>query len=245
MDIVLIAGLWLESTVWDEVVAALATQGHRGVPVSLPGQGDGDVAATLEEQTEVVLAAVDACEEPPLAVGHSAAASLAWIAADRRAEGIAGTALIGGFPEVDGAEYAPFFPCVDGVMAFPGWEPFEGADSADLDADAKARIAAAAIPVPEAVATGTVRLTNPARQQVPVTVVCPEFTPEQAMEWIDAGEVPELAEVERLRLVDIVSGHWPMITRPTELAAILADVANDLSEGADDDWDEDDEHDDE
>jgi hypothetical protein len=37
--------------------------------------------------------------------------------------------------------------------------------------------------------------------------------------------VPELAKVKVLDLVDIDSGHWPMITRPAELARLLAAAA--------------------
>jgi pimeloyl-ACP methyl ester carboxylesterase len=74
------------------------------------------------------------------------------------------------------------------------------------------------------VAKGVVRLTDERRFDVPVVVVCPEFTPVQAREWIDGGEAPELARAKRLDLVDIDSGHWPMFTRPTELAQLLADA---------------------
>jgi hypothetical protein len=46
MDIVLIAGLWLGGSVWGNVAARLEARGHRAVPVTLPGQGDGNVSAT-------------------------------------------------------------------------------------------------------------------------------------------------------------------------------------------------------
>ncbi|MDQ7907364.1 alpha/beta hydrolase [Phytohabitans sp. ZYX-F-186] len=222
MEIVLVAGLWLDASVWDGVAAALEPLGHRPVPVTLPGQGDGAGSATLEDQVAAVLAAVDAASAKPMVVGHSAACTLAWLAADARPERVAKVALVGGFPSGDGAPYADFFPVKDGVMPFPGWGPFEGADAADLDEEARRRIASAAIPVPEAVATGVVRLTDERRFDVPVVVVCPEFTPAQAREWIDAGEAPELAMVKRLDLVDIDSGHWPMVTKPGELARLLA-----------------------
>ena len=39
------------------------------------------------------------------------------------------------FPTGDGEPYADFFPVSDGVMSFPGWAPFEGADAADLEQD--------------------------------------------------------------------------------------------------------------
>ncbi|MFB7339330.1 alpha/beta fold hydrolase [Streptomyces hydrogenans] len=224
MDILLVAGLWLDASVWDEVVPELSALGHRPVPVALPGQGDGDTSATLEDQVRAVLAAVDAAEGKPLVVGHSAAATLAWLAADARPGEVAGVALIGGFPGEAGKAYADFFPVADGVMAFPGWEPFEGPDAADLDGPARERVVAGAVPVPEGVAKGVVRLTDERRFDVPVVLVCPEFTPAQAKEWIAAGDSPELARARDVTYTDLDSGHWPMVTRPRELARALADA---------------------
>ncbi|MDX2293964.1 MULTISPECIES: alpha/beta fold hydrolase [Streptomyces] len=226
MDILLIGGLWLDASAWDDVVPELAALGHRPVPVALPGQGDGAAAATLADQRAAVLAAVDAAPGKPLVVGHSAASTLAWLAADARPDRLAGVALIGGFPAPDGRAYADFFPVEDGAVPFPGWGPFEGPDAADLDAAARERFAAAAVPVPEGVAKGIVRLTDERRFDVPVTVVCPEFTPAQAERWIAAGESPELARARRLAYRDIDAGHWPMTTRPHALARLLADIAN-------------------
>ena len=225
MDIVLIAGLWLDAAAWDEVVPALAELGHRATPLTLPGQGDGSAAATLDDQVATVVAAVDAAPGRPMVVGHSAAATLAWLAADARPEKVAEVCFIGGFPAADGERYADIFPMTDGGMPFPGWDPFDGPDSADLDEEARRRIAAAAIPVPEPVATGVVRLADERRFDIPALLVCPEFTPAQAREWIDAGDVPELARTRRLDLVDLDSGHWPMFTRPAELARLLSAAA--------------------
>lgn len=225
MDILLVAGLWLDGTSWHEVVPALEELGHRPVPLTLPGQGDGSGSATLEDQVAAVLAAVDATPEKPMVVGHSAAATLAWLAADARPQKVAKVALIGGFPSTHGEPYADLFEPEDGVMPFPGWEPFEGPDAADLHEDTRRSIAAAAIPVPEGVAKGVVRLNDERRFDVPVLLVCPEFSPAQAREWIDAGDVPELAKSKHVDFVDIDSGHWPMFTRPTELAHLLAAAA--------------------
>jgi pimeloyl-ACP methyl ester carboxylesterase len=199
--------------------------GHRPVPLTLPGQGDGSPSATLDDQVATVLAAVDSASGKPIVVGHSAACTLAWLAADARPERVAKVALIGGFPSVDGQLYADFFELTDGVMPFPGWGPFEGPDSADLDEEARRIIASAAIPVPEGVAKGVVRLADERRYDVPVVLVCPEFTPAQAQKWIDAGDVPELAKAKHLDFVDIDSGHWPMVSKPAELARLLADAA--------------------
>ena len=225
MDIVLIGGLWLGGSAWDKVVPQLEARGHRPVPVTLPGQGDGNESATLADQVAVVLAAVDAAAGRPMVVGHSAAATLAWLAADARPGQISKIAMIGGFPSSDGEAYFDSLPIRDGALPFPGWAEFEGPDSADLDDTAKQAFASAAIPLPEGVARGVVRLADARRHEVPVVLVCPEFTPAQAKEWIGQGEVPELAESKNVSYADIDSGHWPMISAPAELARILAQAA--------------------
>jgi pimeloyl-ACP methyl ester carboxylesterase len=220
VDIILIAGLWLDASVWDEVAAELRGYGHRPVPLALPGVADRSVTATLEDQVSAVVAAVDSADAP-MVVGHSAASSLAWMAADRRPDAISRVVMVGGFPSADGEAYADFFDTVDGVMPFPGWGPFEGADSADLDEATKDRVAAGTIPVPEGVSKGIVRLTDQRRYDVPVTLVCPEYTPEQAQKWIRDGQIPELAAARQVSYLDIDSGHWPMITRPADFARLL------------------------
>ncbi len=224
MDIVLIAGLWLDGSAWDDVVPELAALGHRAVPLTLPGQGDGATSATLDDQVAAVVAAVDAAERP-MVVGHSAAVSLAWLAADARPEQVAKVVLIGGAPTLDGERYLDAFAPTDGVVPFPGWEPFEGPDAADLDDAMRRRIEGLAVTVPEGVTRGVVRLRDERRFDVPVVMVCPEYTPAQAQEWIDAGELPELAQARHVELVDIDSGHWPMFSAPRELARLLAAAA--------------------
>jgi pimeloyl-ACP methyl ester carboxylesterase len=226
MDFLLIAGLWLDGSAWDAVVPQLRALGHQAVPLWLPGQGAPPSTAALADQHAAVLAAVDAAAGKVVVVGHSAACTLAWMAADARPDKVARVAMIGGFPSADGETYASFFEVADGVMPFPGWGPFDGADSADLDQEQRRRIAGAAIPVPEAVATGVVQLTDERRLDVPVTLICPEFSPAQAREWIDGGEVPELARARHVDYADIDSGHWPMFSRPAELAGLLAGASN-------------------
>lgn len=225
MDILLIAGLWLPSSIWSDVADELTRLGHNPIPVKLPGVDDRSTSATLDDQLTAVLAAVDRAERP-VVVGHSAACTLAWMAADRRPEAIESVLLIGGFPAGDGEPYADFFPIEDGVMPFPGWDPFEGPDAADLSEEQRNRMAAGSVPVAEGVAKGIVGLGNPQRFAMPVVLICPEFDPDQARAWIDAGDVPELAGAEGVSFVDIDSGHWPMVSRPAELAQIIDEAAS-------------------
>jgi pimeloyl-ACP methyl ester carboxylesterase len=221
MDIILIAGLWLPHTVWHDVTAELHRLGNRPLALALPGVDHGLTSATLDDQLAAALAAVDDAADRVVVVGHSAASTLAWLVADRRPERVQCVVMIGGFPSGNGSRYADFFPIADGVMVFPGWEPFEGPDAADLDDTARARVAREAVPVPETVAHATVTLSDDCRYDVSVVLVCPEYTPEQARTWIENGDVPELARTRNVSFVDIDSGHWPMVTRPVELAALI------------------------
>ena len=75
MDIVLIAGLWLPRSIWTDVANELESHGHRPLPVALPGVDDSSTNATLADQLEAALAAVDAASRP-MVVGHSAACTL-------------------------------------------------------------------------------------------------------------------------------------------------------------------------
>ena len=217
-DIVLIQGLWLKPQVWADVHDELERLGLTASAVDLPVHAE----ATLADQVGAVLAAVDAGDDPPLVVGHSAAATLAWLAADARE--VARVVLIGGFPAGDGEVYAGFLPDLNGPIPFPGWAEFEE-DAADLDQGARAAMQAAMVSAPRGVAQGVVRYRDPARYDVPVTLICPEFSPEDAKAWIASGNLPELAAATKLALVDIDSGHWPMVSQPAALAQRIAAAA--------------------
>lgn len=225
MDIILVAGLWLKRSIWADVATELERLGHRAVPLALPGADDGSKDASLADQIDAVVSAVDAANRP-MVVGHSAACTLAWAALDRRSAAVDLVVLIGGFPAADGETYADFFEPSDGVMPFPGWEPFEGPDAADLDSAARDAFAREAVPVPVGVSRGIVELADDRRYDTPVLAVCPEYTPDDAQGWIDGGSIPELQKATRLSFVNIDSGHWPMVTRPGELARILSDAAS-------------------
>jgi pimeloyl-ACP methyl ester carboxylesterase len=176
-----------------------------------------------------VLAAVDGVAGQVVVVGHSAASSLAWLAVDARPGKVSRAVFIGGWPTPDGKPYFDGLPVIDGAVPFPGWAEFEGPDSADLDEAARRAFSAAAVPVPAGVASAVVRLTSPRRYAVPAVLICPEFTPAQAREWISQGELPELAKMTNLSLVDIDTGHLPMITAPAELARLIGEAVGECS----------------
>lgn len=225
-ELLLVAGLWLRADTWDATLEAIAAHPAparvRATAVRLPGVDDGADDVTLDDQLDAVLSRVDAAGagRRVVVVGHSAASTLAWLAADRRPDAVARVVLVGGFPSDDGSAYAAFFDLVDGAMPFPGWEPFAGADSADLDEATCDRLAGRMVPVPGGVATAAVSYRDGGRRRVPVTLVCPEFSPEEARGLVTGGDVPELADAD-VTYVDLPTGHWPQVSAPALLAETL------------------------
>ena len=172
-----------------------------------------------------MLAAVDAAAGPD--GGRALRRLHAGLARRRRAAGpVAGVALIGGFPPPTGSRTPTSSRPTDGVMPFPGWGPFEGPDSADLDEETRTRIAAAAIPVPEGVAKAGSRLTDERRLRRPHPARVPRVHPRPGP-GVDRRRRGARARAARRTstFVDIDSGHWPMFTRPAELARLLPDLA--------------------
>jgi pimeloyl-ACP methyl ester carboxylesterase len=98
----------------------------------------------------------------------------------------------------------------------------EGLSQDDLD-----RFRARAVPQPGAVMREPVRLANDARRDVPSTIIACSFPSEVMMQMAHQGH-PMMAEVATLRdleLVDLPTGHWPMWSRPVDLAAAIANAA--------------------
>jgi hypothetical protein len=62
---------------------------------------------------------------------------------------------------------------------------------------------------------------------VPTTVICTGFSSEQVKAAVKEryAWLGGLAELRHVTWVDLPTSHWPMWSRPRELAAIIADVA--------------------
>jgi len=56
-----------------------------------------------------------------------------------------------------------------------------------------------------------------------LTAVACEYPVAQLKKWIDDGEegVAELARLRDVEYVDLNSGHWPQVSRPEDLAAVI------------------------
>ena len=93
--------------------------------------------------------------------------------------------------------------------------------------DQLARFHQRAVPQPGATVRTGPTLTDDARLDVPTTVVCTAF-PSQQYQAAAAEGMPflaGLADPHDVTWVDLPTSHWPMWSRPRELADILGDVA--------------------
>lgn len=229
MDIILVPGLWLDASSWDDVIPALEAAGHRTRPLTMPGVGVPAPASEsigIADWVDAVVAEIDAVDGPVVLVGHSGGGNVVWGAAGARPDRISRVILLDTFPPADGGSIWEF-PIIDGVVPFPGWESFEEGEVADLDEETRSEVAAGAKSVPARVPTDAVSLGDERRRAIPLTMLSGTM-PEADLRGIIEAAPPwaaELAAIEDLEIVELHSGHWPQFSKPDEVAtAILAAV---------------------
>lgn len=231
MHIILIPGLWLDASSWEHVTPILEQAGHRTYPLTLPGleSKTADRAGiTLQDHVDAVVNAIDSVDPADgkvVLVGHSAGAGVVHAAIDARPDRVARAIYIGGFPASQGQALGDGFQAENGEVPLPDWSAFSDEDLRDLDDRARAEFRDRAVPVPERVTRDPMQLRDERRYDVPVTVICPEFTSETLKRWMEQGHVPELARVKDVEYVDLPSGHWPQFTRPDDLAWVIQTAA--------------------
>ena len=84
-----------------------------------------------------------------------------------------------------------------------------------------------AVPEPGAVVRGGADLTNDARLDVRSTVIATGYTSDDYKEAVAQGQtwLGGLAELHDVTWVDLPTSHWPMWSRPQDLASIIDDIA--------------------
>lgn len=226
--ILLIPGHWLGAWAWDEVLEHLTNLGHRAIPLTLPGLDETDtdrVTRTLDEQVAAIKQAAMSSSGPVVIVAHSGANAPVSLVLDRHRELVSRVIWVDSGPATSGVAFAPDFPEDMEGLPLPPFEMLgEQASIEGLSAHVLERFRERAVSEPGTVLRQTVLLTNDARFDVPTTFVCCSIPSSQVMELVKAGH-PMFAEVANLKSVDYVdlpTGHWPMWSRPSDLAHILA-----------------------
>ncbi len=226
--IILVPGFWLGAWAWDEVADALRAEGHEVTALTLPGLESPDTdrsAITLSDHVDAIVDAVRAAGAPVVLVLHSAAGFSGYAASDRVPDRIAAIVYVDTAPGKGAMD--PEFDAVEKPLV---WDEIEAEENLDgLTEEHKETFRRRAVPVPGGVLRDAVELTNDARRDIPSTIIATSYTPEQYQayaaehpEWAFLAGIPELRNVT---WVNLPTSHWPMWSRPHELAAIIGDVA--------------------
>lgn len=226
---VLVAGAWLGSWAWDEVVVPLRAAGHGAHPLTLSGLAEKQ-ALPAGQQTHV-RDIVDEVERLDLRdvvlVGHSYSGIPVGQAAERIGDRLARVVFVDSDVPVDGESFVSRWwegpAAMEALLAGNGgfWAPPAAPDfdGQDLTAEQIARIVGGSTPHPGASLSEPAVLARSLGELSATYIKCLLDGPEPN------DDVAELLTSERWNLVEMNTGHWPMFSRPAELARILLDAA--------------------
>ena len=226
--IILVPGFWLGAWAWDEVAVALRADGHDVSALTLPGLESADAdrsAITMADHVDTICDAVGAAEAPVVLAVHSGTGFAGYAASDRVPEKIAAMVYVDSAPGIGAMD-----PNFDGVE-LPLPSPEDLAESENLDGLSEEQLETfrqRAVPQPGGVLREGAELTNEARLDIPSTIICTGFPSDQVKAYAQEQNpawLRGLAELHDVTWVDLPTSHWPMWSRPQELADVIGDVA--------------------
>lgn len=239
---VLVPGFWLGGWAWRQVANPLRAAGHEVYPITLTGLGErvhlGGPQVNLDTHLADVMNTITFEDlHDVLLVGHSYAGTVVNGVADRMPERIAkriyvdtaplpdGFAQVDfGSPEDNKADEAIVNEVGDGWrLPLPPWEKLDhGVNLKGLGENERALMRSRATDMPFGAARQALHLHNPARAQIPNLAIWCTFSSHQVREMIATGN-PTFGELAgaNWQFVDLPTGHWPMFSRPADLAALL------------------------
>jgi pimeloyl-ACP methyl ester carboxylesterase len=236
---VLVPGFWLGAWAWRAVTRSLQAEGHEVYAVTLAGLAEkkhlGSSEINLDTHVNDVfnLIEYEGLSDVVL-VGHSYAGLVITAVADRLAPKLDTAPLPSGVSLID------FYPpdlrktyrqrvAIEGDgwrLPFPPWEELEKTGAAkDLDPDLRAVINARATDMPFGPARQAMSLTASGRAKLPKTAIWCTVSSQQVKQLVASGNAmfQELSG-SSWTFIDLPTGHWPMFTKPRELAEILMKV---------------------
>ncbi|MFD9729775.1 alpha/beta fold hydrolase [Streptomyces sp. NPDC059072] len=226
---VLVAGAWLGSWAWDDVVPTLREAGHDALPLTLSGLAEKRaVPAGRQAHVRDIVDEVERLDlRDVVLVGHSYSGIPVGQAAERIGDRLARVVFVDSNVPADGASFVSTWwegPAkLEAAIAGNGgfWAPLTAADceGQGLTAEQTARLVGGATPHPGDSLAEPAVLARPLGELPATYVKC----------LLDGAEpnddVAALLTGDGWRLVEMDTGHWPMFSQPYELARILLDAA--------------------
>jgi pimeloyl-ACP methyl ester carboxylesterase len=247
---VLVPGAWLGGWCWQPVAPRLRDHGHDAYPVTLTGLGEREHLASPQVNldthiTDVVNLVKFEDLRDVVLLGHSYAGIVVTGVADRIPERLAQVVYLDSGPLPDGAAYLDsqspearqhveraVWDLGEGWrLPMPSWDELanvNGASLEGLDEDQRRLMRSRAVAQPFGTYTQPLRLENPAREALPKVLISCSFPLEQVREMIASGH-PWFRELAgpQWQLLELPTGHWPMFSRPEDLATLLLGLASD------------------
>lgn len=234
--IILIAGHWLGAWAWDEVLAHLNADHSHAFALTLPGLDANDperATKTLDDQAGAILDEISRLgvseEQPAIIVAHSGANAPVSLVLDRHPELCARIVWVDSGPVATGSIFAPDLPDEVEELPLPPFDVLAQQASLDgLSPEVLDRFRERAVPEPGPVLRQPVDLANDERRRIPTTLVCCSIPSAQVLELAREGHpmFAEVAKLEHLDVVDLPTGHWPMWSRPRDLAEVIREAAS-------------------
>lgn len=231
--IILIAGYWLGAWAWDDVLEHLPADRQRVIPLTLPGRDGQDperTTRTIDDQAAAILKALNGFGgQPAVIVAHSGANVPVSVVLDRQPELVQRVVWVDSGPVASSSGDTPNSAAGMNELPLPSFDELEQQASLEgLSPQALERFRALAVPEPGPVVGQGIELTNDARHQVPTTLVCCSLSSAQVLEMARDGHpmFAEVALLEHMDVVDLPTGHWPMWSRPRDLAQVIQSAAS-------------------
>jgi pimeloyl-ACP methyl ester carboxylesterase len=250
---VLVGGAWLGGWCWKPVARRLRDNGHDAYPVTLTGLGERAHLSRPEIDLDTHIADVVNLIEfedlhEVMLLGHSYAGIVVTGVADRIRDRISQLVYLDSGPTPDGLSFLDTQPpgvkqhierqvaeLGDGWrLPVPSWEELEnviGASLEGLDEPQRRLIRAHAVAQPFGTYTQPLRLGNSTLSGWLTKVFITNSFPLAQVRELIAGGHPwfrELAGPE-WRLLELRTGHWPMFSRPADLAKLLLNLPSEES----------------
>lgn len=225
---VLVPGAWLGAWAWKRVTPLLEDEGHSAYPVTLTGMGERVHLASkdvgMETAIQDVLHVVKYNDiDDFVLVGHSFAGKVAAAVADRAHEKVRKVIYLDAFrpekvrtPQGSFDPSREFGPPPHGGYAIPLTEETVGRIGPDVKGENLRRMMSLATPWPVKLATDPITLSAKYDKVQEAYVFCSQSG--DPVDEILAGKWGKLEGPHKV----IDAGHWPMITKPEELARDLA-----------------------
>jgi pimeloyl-ACP methyl ester carboxylesterase len=225
--IILVPGFWLGAWAWDEVASLLRADGHDVTALTLPGLDAVETdrsTITGTDHVNAITDAVRAAGRPVVLAVHSGTGYSGYAASDLVPELIAAMVYVDtgagvGAMDPEFAETEKLLPSPEDLAAN---ENLDGLSEEQL-----AEFRRRAVPEPGGVIRESIPLTNDARLNIPSTVIATAYSVDDYKDAVKEGYdfVLGLRDLRNLSWVELRTSHWPMWSKPKELATIIGDVA--------------------